>query len=70
MFTPVGKAKALEVAREEIERRGDPFLPEIEVHSNLLWYTVITRAQTIGGSVYVRVGKRTGKIVSYWYILR
>jgi len=30
----------------------------------------VTRAQTIGGSAYVRVGKRTGKVVSYWYVRR
>ena len=66
----ITEEQAVEIARAEVERRGRPFLPEIAVSKGLLWYTVWTNAQTIGGSSCVRVGKRTGKVLSYWYVPR
>lgn len=66
----ISKEQAVEIARAECERRGKPFLPEIKVSTGLIWYTVHTRAQGIGGNVFVRVGKRTGNVLSYIYVAR
>ena len=66
----ITKEEAVEIARAEIERRGQRFRPEIAVSKGLLWYTVWTHAHTIGGGPCVRVGKRTGEVLSYWFVPR
>jgi hypothetical protein len=57
----IDRAKALELARREVERKGLPWTEPISIHFGLWNYQIWTKTGTIGGNVVVKVNRRSGE---------
>jgi len=59
----VTKDDAREIARQECERNGWPWIEPVSVNWGLFAYTVWGRGRK-GGNLYVRIRKKDGAILS------
>lgn len=62
-FRPnISRERAIELARQECERRGQPWEGPIGVHGYFLYYSVVTHDDWLGGDIWIAVDKRDGHI--------
>lgn len=59
----ITKTEAMQIARQECERRGWPWQEPILIHWGFFSFTVRTNTQRRGGNVSLRIRKRDGVVV-------
>lgn len=62
----LSKTKARELAKAECEKRQLPFREPVLVTRGPFRTTIFTNSGVRGGNVCVRLGTRTGAVISVW----
>ena len=66
----ITREDALQIAKEECDRRGWPWREPVAVYWRFTYWFVWTNARAMGAKAWIKVNKRNGKVCSAGYIPR